>query len=280
MTATAAPPASAAVMAQAGDENFPVASFLLGRRERAQLMAIYGVARLIDDIGDESDGDRGVLLDWVDEQLDRVASGARTEHPVFGALAARTRGLPLPQEPFRRLVEANRQDQLVSRYQTFDQLLGYCRLSAAPVGELVLHVFGGATPENLALSERICAGLQVTEHLQDIAEDFARGRVYLPQEDLARFGCEDADLGMIPAGPRMRAVVAFEVERTRALLRQGAPLARRLPARPRAAIAGFVAGGRAALEAIERTGYDVRETPPRRTRRAFAKAFAGALMGR
>jgi squalene synthase HpnC len=280
MSATAAVPTRQVVMAQAQDENFPVASVLLGRRQRARLLALYGVARLIDDIGDEAAGDRDALLDWVDRELDRVFAGESPEHPAMRALAVSVGEHPLPPDPFRRLVQANRQDQSVTSYQTFDELLGYCRLSAAPVGELVLHAFSAATSERLALSERICAGLQVTEHIQDVAEDYTRGRVYIPREDLARFRCDEADLASSSASPELRAVVAFEVERARALLREGAPLARGLPARPRAAVAGFIAGGRAALESIERSGYDVCGTPAPRTRRAFAAAFAGALMGR
>jgi len=280
MSATAAVPTRQIVMAQAKDENFPVASILLGRRRRAQLLAIYGVARLIDDIGDEAQGDRDALLNWADRELDCVFAGQPPEHPAMRVLAVSAGEHPLPAEPFRRLVQANRQDQNVTSYETFDELLGYCRLSAAPVGELVLHVFSAATPERLALSERICAGLQVTEHIQDVAEDYTRGRVYIPREDLDRFDCSEADLASTSAGPKLRAVIAFEVERARALLREGAPLARGLPARPRAAVAGFIAGGRAALESIERSGYDVYGTPAPRTRRAFATAFAGALMGR
>jgi phytoene/squalene synthetase len=148
------------------------------------------------------------------------------------------------------------------------------------VGELVLHVFGAATPERLALSERICAGLQVTEHIQDVAEDYARGRVYMPLADLTRFGCAESELSQRPTGPRARQLLAFEVERAFGLLREGAPLAPSLPARPRAAVAGFVAGGRAALHSIKRAGYDVGAGRPRRARGSFAAALPGALMGR
>jgi phytoene/squalene synthetase len=248
MTATASPragvPSSEAVMAQAQDENFPVASLVLGARRRAALMAIYGVARLIDDIGDEAPGDRAAQLDWADSELDRVfgETGA-PEHPAMRALAVEARAFDLPAAPFRRLVEANRQDQVVTRYRTFEELIEY-----------------------------------VTEHIQDVAEDYARGRVYVPSEDLARFACDETDLAR--PEPKARAVIAFEVKRARALLSAGAPLARRLPPRPRAAIAGFVAGGRATLDAIERASYDVWSAKPRRTRGAFAGRFAGALMGR
>ena len=268
-------------MAQAREENFPVASRLLPRRQRDQLLAIYGVARLIDDVGDEAPGDRGQLLDWLDAELDRVFGGGDPEHPAMRSLAAVTRIKPLPEQPFRSLVQANRQDQTITRYETFQELLGYCRLSAAPVGELVLNVFGAATAETLAQSERICAGLQVIEHLQDVTEDYSRGRIYLPIEDLRRFGCPTTDLGAPAASAPLRAVVAFESHRAHGLLDEGAPLARVLPLRPRLALASFVAGGRAALDAIARASYDVCGRPaPARTGIGFATGFLRAVTGR
>ncbi len=120
--------------------------------------------------------------------------GGRPSIGAMRALAAAWPGTIPPVDPFRSLVRANRQDQEVLRYETFEELLGYCRLSAAPVGELVLHVFGAATPERLALSERVCAGLQVVEHIQDVAEDYQRGRVYMPRADMERFGLAEEDL--------------------------------------------------------------------------------------
>jgi squalene synthase HpnC len=268
-------------MAQASSENFPVASFFLPSRQRRALTAVYGVARLIDDVGDESAGDRGELLDWLDAELDRVFSGSAPEHPTMRALAQAARTSALPEGPFRALVEANRQDQVVTRYATFEQLLGYCRLSAAPVGELVLHVFDAATPDRLALSERVCAGLQVVEHIQDVVEDHSRGRIYMPLEDMERFGCGEDDL----AGPRtseaLRGLLAFEAARAAALLDEGAPLARTLTPRPRVAVAGFVAGGRAALHSLAAASYDVGLGPPSNgRRRAFIRGFATAVGGR
>jgi squalene synthase HpnC len=274
-------PTHEAVMAQAPRENFPVASVILPSRQRRQLMAIYGVARLIDDVGDESAGDRNANLDWLDAELDQVFSGSAPEHPTMRALATAKLLSPLPEAPFRALVQANRQDQVVTRYETFDQLLGYCRLSAAPVGELVLHVFDAATPDRIALSERICAGLQVIEHIQDVAEDYARGRVYMPREDMKRFGCSEADLSAPRRSDSMRAMLAFESSRAARLLDGGAPLAPTLPMRPRIAVAGFVAGGRAALDSLARASYDVAlGAPSVRRGGAFAKAFARAVTGR
>jgi squalene synthase HpnC len=280
VSAPAAVPTRADVMSQARGENFPVASRLLGRRARGHVLVIYGFARLVDDIGDEADGDRLALLDWAEDELDRIYAGQNPVHPVMRALGPTVRECALPADPFHRLIEANRRDQAVTRYESFDELLDYCRLSAAPVGELVLHVFGAATPERLALSERICAGLQVTEHLQDVAEDHARGRVYLPAEDLARFRCDEDDLGAPTATAELRALIAFEADRARALLADGAPLARRLPPRPSLAVAAFVAGGRAALAALARVGYDVLAERPRPTRRGFVAALTSGVGGR
>lgn len=270
MTATTnpLPPAAASVMAQVSHENFPVASRLLGARTRRHLLAIYGYARLVDDIGDVAPGDRSALLDWAERELDLVY-GAGPEHPLMRALVPTVRECGLPREPLQRLIAANRQDQVVGRYRDMDELLAYCQLAAAPVGELVLHVFGRATPDRIRLSDRICAGLQLTEHLQDVVEDRARDRVYLPQEDMARFGCTDADLAARTPSPAFRAVMAFEVERARGLLAEGAPLLRRLPLRPALAVAGFIGGGRSALDALERGGYDVLGSKPRAGRAAL-----------
>ncbi len=288
MTVTASPaplaaqaPTRDAVMGQSRSENFPVASYLLGRRQRGHLLAIYGFARLVDDLGDEVAGDRLALLDWLEAELDRLYAGAEVEHPVMHSLGATVAACQLPAAPFRRLIEANRRDQTVTRYETFEELLDYCQLSAAPVGELVLHVFGAATAERIRLSDRICAGLQVTEHLQDVAEDYRRGRVYLPQEDLRAFGCDENDLTPEGSGGEaMRALLAREAERARSLLAAGAPLARTLAPRPRAAVAGFVAGGRAALDALDQNGYRISETPPPASKRSFAAAWARAVLGR
>jgi squalene synthase HpnC len=257
-------------MSKAARENFLVAGAFLGRQRQSQLLAIYGFARLVDDIGDEVAGDRAALLEEVEAQLDLIYGGKRPAHPVMITLADAVWSCGLPDSPFRRLIEANRQDQLVTRYETFEELLAYCQLSAAPVGELVLHVFDRATPERIELSDRICAGLQITEHLQDVAEDFRRGRVYLPREDLTRFGCaeESLDYGL------PRELISFEAARARGLLAQGARLARSLPVLPRIAVAGFVAGGRTALEALER------DCPGTGRTRARVFDLAKALVGR
>jgi len=250
------------VMARAGGENFPVAGLLAGRRRSEHLLAIYGFARLVDDTGDEADGDRGALLAWIEGDLDRLYDGLAPMHPTM-----------------RRLAPTGR-DQIVDRYATLDALLDYCRLSAAPVGELVLDVFGAATPDRIELSDQVCFALQICEHLQDVAEDRRRGRVYLPLEDLDRFGCTVDDLSASTASPQLRALLAFEVERARSLLDAGAPLIRRLRGRAALAVAGFVAGGRAALNAIEHADYDVLSLRPRPSREAFGLALAQTILER
>lgn len=251
------------VLAQAAGENFPVASRLLLRADRAHLLAIYAFARLVDDIGDEADGDRLAQLRWAEDELDRaIAKSAR--HPVFVTLSRSIGEVGLARQPFTDLIEANRRDQLVQRVGTFEELLAYCELSANPVGRLVLAVFEADSPERVELSDRVCSGLQIAEHLQDVAEDAARGRTYLPAEDLARFGVPESYLAGEPpaqADAAFRRLMAFEVGRARSLLRAGLPLVASLGgrgcARRRIAVAGFVAGGLAALDSIESCGYDV-----------------------
>jgi squalene synthase HpnC len=249
-------PGETAVLPLAAHENFPVALALLGRTTRAHLTAIYGFARLVDQVGDEAAGDRLGLLDRLEQDLHRVFDGS-PEHPLLQRLAPTVRACGLPRGPFLRLIDANRRDQVHVAYQTFDELLGYCALSANPVGELVLHVFGAATPELIAHSDDVCTGLQLVEHWQDVGEDFRRGRVYLPAEDLARFGVVPADLGAAHAETRLRELLAFEVERARGLLDAGAPLVGRLHGRARLAVAGYVGGGRANADAIVAADYDV-----------------------
>jgi squalene synthase HpnC len=270
-------PGAEALRARAGRENFPVALRLLSREQRTHLMALYGFARLTDDVGDEAEGDRLALLDELDAELGRVFAGDEPLHPVFRSLAPTVLALRLPEPPFRRLIEANRRDQRVSRYASWAELRDSCALSADPVGRLVLHVFGAATPERFAASDAICTALQLIEHCQDVAEDLARGRLYLPAEDLARFGCQERDLRAASASPGVRALLRFEVERARALLDLGAPLVRTLSGRPRLAIAGFLAGGRAAADAIERRGFDVLGGAPRPRRRDLLRRLLAAL---
>jgi squalene synthase HpnC len=280
VTAVVELPRTAAVLDQAGDENFPVASRLLPRHDREHLMALYGYARLVDDAGDEAPGDRAALLDAIESDLDRIYDGATPQHALTRRLGATVVACDLPRAPLQALIAANRQDQVVSAYATFADLLAYCELSANPVGRLVLHVFDAATPERMELSDRVCTALQLAEHWQDVAEDLARGRIYLPTEDRERFGVSAADLGRSPAPEHVRSLMSFEVQRARQMLAEGAPLVRTLRGRPRMAVAAFVGGGRAALDAIERAGCDVSAGPPRATRAARARQLLAVLAGR
>jgi squalene synthase HpnC len=266
-------------MAQARDESFPVASHVLPHRVRRHLLAIYGYARLVDQLGDEAPGDRLAALDWVEADLDRAFAG-QAEHPLLRALQPTLVQCRLSRRPLVALIEANRLDQRVSRYETWEQLLGYCRLSANPVGELVLAVFGLATPDRIALSDHICTALQVAEHCQDVSEDLARDRVYLPAEDLAACGCSEEDLHGAHANEPVRRLLALEVGRARGLLRAGAPLLGMLHGRIKLAVAAFAGGGHAALDAIERVGFDVLPGPPRAARTRRLWVTAAVLAGR
>jgi squalene synthase HpnC len=273
----AAWPPAAALVARSREENFPVASRLLPARARGHLLALYGYARLTDALGDELPGERLLALDWLEAELDRAYAGTAT-HPLMVRLSGTLAACALPREPFVRLIEANRMDQRVDRYESYEQLLEYCALSANPVGELVLGVFALATPERVALSGRICSALQLAEHWQDVAEDRDRGRIYLPAEDMRRFGVGERDLHRSHADARVRELIAFEVRRARELLLEGAPLLRTLHGRERLAVAGFLGGGWAALDAIERARYDVLAGAPRAGRVRRLSALAEVLL--
>jgi squalene synthase HpnC len=270
------------VMSKAGDENFPVALRALPRRYRRHLLAVYRFARTTDDIGDLAEpGDRLRLLTELEQDLRRLyepgGGGAGPLHPAVAGLAETVEVCSIPMQPFADLISANRQDQAVTRYQTFTDLAGYCELSANPVGRIVLQIFGCSTPVRVLLSDSICTGLQLAEHLQDVAEDLAAGRIYLPAADMASLGCTEQDLAGRAASPVVRKLIAFETRRARMLLDAGAPLVGTLRGVPRLAIAGYLAGGRAALAAIAAADYDVLAGPPRpgkaRTLAGLALAF-------
>jgi squalene synthase HpnC len=278
----------AAAADKASGENFPVALRLLPARYRRHLQAVYGYARAVDDMGDEAPpGERARLLDDLEADLGRLYRFQGTdpgEPPRLGvvrALAPVVSECAVPQQPFLDLIQANRQDQVVTRYATFDDLVGYCELSANPVGRIVLHVFGAVTPDRLILSDRVCTALQLAEHWQDVAEDLRAGRIYLPAEDLARFGVSEGDLAAPTASPQARDLMAFEVRRARELLDQGAPLVGNLRGAARVAVAGYVAGGRAALAAIAGAGHDVlRATPKPRRGRLVREVLTAYAAGR
>ena len=290
------PTATDALADRATGENFPVALRLLPARHRRHLMAVYGFARTVDDIGDQAPvADRPRLLDEMQADLFRLYarpagdgpeadSGGEAGPPridVIRALAPTVAECRIPMQPFLDLIKANQQDQVVSSYRSFEDLLGYCRLSANPVGRIVLHVFGSYTEARAELSDAVCTALQLAEHWQDVAEDLRAGRIYLPAEDMESYGCTAEDLATGSASAPVRALIAFEVARARGLLAAGAPLIGELRGAARAAVAGYVAGGRAALAAIVAADYDVlRGTPAARRHRVAGELLLAYARGR
>ncbi|MEU5217521.1 squalene synthase HpnC [Streptomyces sp. NPDC020807] len=285
---------SRTTLGKAADENFPVAPFFLPRAWRDDLMAVYGFARLVDDIGDgdlapggadarhlglspKEAEDRLAFLDAFETDLRRVFDGT-PHHPLLRALQPTVRRCGLTPEPFLGLVAANRQDQQVRRYETYDDLLAYCELSANPVGRLVLGITGTATPERIRRSDEICTALQVVEHLQDVAEDLGRDRIYLPAEDLKRFHVTEDDLARPTAGASVRALIAYEAQRARDLLHAGVPLVGSVHGRLRLLLAGFTAGGLAALDAVTDAGYDVLAGPPRAGKPSLMRQVGAVLL--
>jgi len=263
------------IEARAAGENFPVASLLAPRFARPHLRAVYGFARLVDNLGDEAEGDRGALLDELERELE---GPPRTE--IMQRLHATIAERRLPLDPFRRLIEANRRDQVRSRYETWAELRDYCTYSADPVGRLVLGIYGRADEAELvAMSDAVCTGLQLVNFVQDPQRDLGIGRVYLPQEDLRRFGVADEALAR-PLTPAVVELLRFEGERARALLERGLPLRSALGGRPGLAVALYARGGLAALAALERAGWDVFAGRPAPTRWTFARLALRELLRR
>jgi squalene synthase HpnC len=246
-----------AMASRSAGENFPVALRMLPAARRRHLMAIYGFARITDDIGDEAPpAERAALLDELEADLGELKAG-KARLPVIRALEPTICGLGVPEQLFIDIISANRQDQIISRYETFADLAGYCRLSANPIGRMVLYVFGEFSERRAELSDRVCTALQLAEHWQDVAEDYRAGRIYLPGADLREYGVAEADLAAPAASPRLLGLMTFETRRAGELLDSGAPLVGTLRGTARLAVGGYVAGGRAALDSIAGVGYDV-----------------------
>lgn len=268
-------------------ENFPIASILLPRDVRRHMYALYAFARGVDDLGDEAEGDRLALLD-------RWEAGLRwalqeTEAPpgeipaAFAALRASHRLLDFPLEPFLRLIEANRRDQRILRHATYDDLLTYCTYSADPVGRLVLHIFGYRDPDLWPLSDATCTALQLTNFWQDVSRDHAMGRIFLPQEDMERFGVTEETIAAGEVSGGFRDLMVLEVGRARDLFREGKALIGRVRGRFRLDLALFTRGGEAVLDAIEAADYDVLSSRPvlssGRKFRLLLEAVSGCLRG-
>ena len=268
---------------QESAENFPVALRVLPAAVRGHLRAVYDVVRVIDNLGDDPGppADRLAALEAFGADLATVWTTGRPRDPVLVALVPSVRAVGLQQRDLAALVEANIQDQRVTRYRTYEQLRGYCALSANPIGRLVLQVFGVATPERVALSDQVCDALQQLEHWQDVAEDLDRGRVYLPAEDLDRFGVTETDLAAPASSPAVGRLLAFETARARALLVAGSPIVGTLRGWARVAVAGYVAGGLAAADALGRPGADpLVATPTASKARTARHALAVLVRGR
>lgn len=250
-------------------ENFPVASLLLPARLREPVEAIYAFARGADDVADEGDAPavmRLARLHDYQRALEACACGRSiadpTLAPMFERLGRAFQAHALPLQPFRDLLDAFMQDVGKTRYRDFDELRDYCRRSADPVGRLMLHLYGAATAENLKRSDAICTALQLINFWQDVALDWGKRRIYLPQDDMARFGIDEAALDALVCGTASptdawRALMAFEVHRARAMILEGAALARALPGRIGWELRLVVLGGLRILERIEAVGYDV-----------------------
>jgi squalene synthase HpnC len=284
------------VLANTSGENFPIAFRALPAKYRKHLFALYCFARFTDDLGDQAkdgqtdDGQtddghtedsrtgtkqlRLKLLDDLQADIDRIYAGERPLTPALSALVDTVTQCGVPKAPFDALIQANRQDQVVGRYATYKDLEQYCTLSANPVGEVVLYIFGAATDERIKRSNDVCTALQLVEHWQDVAEDYAADRIYLPQDDMARFGVTEQDLAQTSANDNVKSLLCFETKRATAILDDGAPLVGTLRGAARLAVAGYVAGGRAAIAAIERHGYNVLAATPRQRKSRFIKELA------
>jgi squalene synthase HpnC len=273
----AAPPSVLRVKEQA--ENFPVALRLLPRALREDLRAVYDVTRVIDDLGDSAAGDRTALLLQFRADLASVWSSGSPSLPVLRRLVPTVQARRLPQQPFDDLVEANLQDQRISSYESFADLAGYCRLSANPVGRLVLALFAATTPRTVELSDRICTALQLLEFWQDVAEDHHAGRTYLPQQTLRLFGVAPADLAAASTSPALREALEYETDRAASLLGAGPELVASLRGWARIAVAAYIAGGLATVQALRRDGFDVMVATPRPSKLDTAAGAVRLLAG-
>ena len=237
-------------------ENFTVGSLLLPKAKRQHVSNLYAYCRTVDDLGDEAEGDRPALLEQWREDLERCYDGT-PNHPVMVALQDTIQRYRIPREPFLKLIEANRMDQEVARYETFEDLLYYCDHSANPCGRLFLYVFDYRDEERQQLSDHTCTALQLANFWQDVNRDWRKGRVYLPLEDLKAHGVSEEQLAHRAFDDNFRRLMAFQVERTRRMFCQGALLLPRIEGAAKVDVALFTRGGMAVLDAIEKQDYNV-----------------------
>ncbi|WP_292931580.1 squalene synthase HpnC [Noviherbaspirillum sp.] len=241
-------------------ENFPVASLLMPARLRPAVETIYAFARSADDLADEGDAapdTRLAALTRYELALDAIECGTPPDTPLFQRLAKTIMDFDLPVQPFRDLLSAFKQDVVTTRYANFESLIDYCRRSANPVGHLMLHLYGAENPANLRESDAICSALQLINFWQDAAIDWAKKRIYLPQQDRERFGVSEGHLADGNVDDCWRNLMRYEVDRARAMMLSGAPLALRLPGRIGWELRLVIQGGLRILERIEAVDYDV-----------------------
>jgi squalene synthase HpnC len=264
----------AEVAARAAGENFPVGSILFPRRLRPHVRALYCYARLVDELGDAYDGDRLAALDELEHEVDLLYTGTPA-WPVLRNVQPTVREFDLPREPFLRLIEANRMDQRISSYETWDDVKWYCVHSADPCGRLVLGVLRLLDDEEiLAASDSVCTGLQLVNFLQDVPRDLELGRIYLPADDRRRFG----DPALDRPSDRLTALLRFEAERAAELLSAAEILRERIGGRLGRAVALFGRGGLAALDSLEAAGWDLFTQRPRPSRARLAREAALVLV--
>jgi len=239
-------------------ENFTVVSLFLPRRLVRHFQAVYAYCRWADDLADETSGGEEALrlLDWWREELHACYDGM-PRHPVMVALRETVRRFDIPRQPFLDLLSAFEQDQKVKEYDTFTDLVDYCRRSANPVGRLVLYLFHCHDEVRGALSDEVCTGLQLANFWQDVRRDLDMGRIYLPKEDRERLGEADSDLRSRRFSPAFADLMRFEVQRARGCFDRGSALLPLLPGMARLEVSLFIAGGRAILDAVEKQGFDV-----------------------
>lgn len=259
-------------------ENFSVASRLMPRDMLPHVAAIYTYCRGVDDLGDEAEGDRLALLnDWA-AQLEQCYSGTPTE-PRFLALQHTILAFDIERQPFLDVIEANRMDQVNTSYETYSDLLDYCRHSANPVGHLYLTLIGKNDAERRALSDATCTALQLANFWQDVKRDYAMGRIYLPLDDMRRFGYTEGELARGERTPAFRNLMAFQVERTRGLFEEGLPLVDTLDGIFKLHVKLFTLGGLRVLDAIQGQDYDVLSKRPMVTRARKAWLLAKTWLG-
>ena len=244
------------------DENFTVVSWFLPKGLRPHFFALYAFCRWTDDLGDEAEGDRLQLLDEWERELRACYDGRRSQ-PLFVALGRTIEQFDIPADPFLRLIEANRMDQRITRFESYDDLLHYCDHSATPVGRMVLYVLGYRDERRQQLSDATCIGLQLANFWQDVSVDLAKGRIYIPLADMKQFGYSEESLRAAVADDAFRALMRFEVKRARELFAQGRQLESLVDRRARTDLRLFRLGGEAVLDAIQRADYDVLSRRPR-----------------